>query len=79
MGEVIGAILIGAAAFGILRARRVVRETWDVAPRRWTFSVAAAAIAVLFLISFAGLLVGEIVAGLVLGSVLYVAWRRRRV
>jgi hypothetical protein len=79
MGWAFAAILIGAGVFGVLRARTVVAETWDLRDRRRSaLGIAVVAMSVLFLLAMSGTLAGAIVGGVVLGVVLYGSWRLRR-
>lgn len=79
MGWAFAAVLIGLGVFGVLRARAVVEETWDLrARRRSAYGIAAVAIAVLVFLAVSRSLVGAIVGGVVLGLALYGSWRLRR-
>jgi hypothetical protein len=80
MSWAIAALLLGFALFGTLRARAVVRDTWDLRTRRASaLGMASVAIAVLILLALSRSLLGVIVGGVILGAALYGSWRLRRV
>ncbi|MGZ8585374.1 MAG: hypothetical protein ACXWXQ_07355 [Actinomycetota bacterium] len=78
-GWAIAAILLGAAIFGSLRARRVVSETWGIPNRRSLAGALATVAAVVALLVLLPSLIGVVLGALVLGLGLYGSWRLRRV
>ena len=71
-------VLIGAAVFGLLRTRFAVDTTFRIRPGPRFLGLASvlAVLAVLFFASRTAL--GAVVAGLVLGGLLYAGYRLRR-